>query len=87
LCGTVPGIRVVLEPNGVLTERLEIDARVKRWAPVEEGRDGSMLELVPGAPLRAGRYTLDVALPLFTDHRRGWEAQMHVKAPLTISEP
>jgi hypothetical protein len=83
LCGTVPGIRVELEAGGTLSKRLDVSARSKRWVPLEPGRDEPLV-LGEGSAIAPGSYTLDVTLPLYTDHRLGWQGQMHATAPLKI---
>ncbi len=85
VCGTVPGIRVTLEPGGVLVQRLEISTRAKRWVLIDPKQEDGPFELRPAGPVAPGRYTIDVATPLYSDHKKGWEAQLHAKAPLEIT--
>jgi len=82
LCGTVPGVRVELEPGGVLSQRLAVSGRAERYAEVNN--DG-LLELVDAGPIPPGRYLLQVALPLSADHHRPWETRVEVATPLTIA--
>jgi hypothetical protein len=86
LCDTVPGVRVELEPGGILTKRLTIAARAQRWVPVDPKNPDGPLELVPGSPIAPGTYTLEVRLPLYTDPRRGWQGQMRATAKLQIAD-
>ena len=82
LCGSVPGVRVELEPGGVLSRRFSVSGRMQRY--VEPSKD-SPLELVDGGPIAPGQYLLKVGLPLYSDHRLGWEGRLFVATPLTIA--
>lgn len=84
LCDTVPGVRVKLEPDGVLTKRLTVAAVAQRWVPVDPKDPEGPLELAPRSPIAPGTYTLEVSLPLYTDPRLGWQAQMRATAKIQI---
>jgi hypothetical protein len=81
LCGTVPGVRVELEPGGTLSQRFTVSARKQRYV---ESQPGGLLDLVDAGPIAPGHYLMKVALPLYSDHRLGWKGRMYVAAPLNV---
>jgi hypothetical protein len=81
LCGTVPGVRVELEPGGTLSQRFTVSARKQRYV---EAQPGGLLDLVDAGPIAPGRYLMKVAMPLYSDHRLGWEGRMYVAAPISV---
>ncbi len=87
LCDTVPGIRVELEPGGVLRKRLEVSGRARRWVPTHPERKKSPLRLGPGSPIPPGEYTLQVRLPLYGEQSPGSKERREVSAPLRIVGP
>jgi hypothetical protein len=82
LCTTTPGVRVLLEPAGRLSKRLELSARAQRWA--ENGKTGTFT-LAPGSPIAPGTYTLVLDLPLQENAQPGQPRRLELTSSLKIT--